>query len=306
MRIVVLIALAWATGVLGTACAHRPPPTFRATRLVVHRSTGGFRPFVRAKVAGELMTLLLDTGAYRSILPEGFARAHKLPKGSSNRAEHMVDANGNVVLMPLLPNVPVQFEGESSAGTLDFLMNTSAETAEGILAPQDLIRPGWALVIDLEREELRYEPEEGALKRLSGEPTRLREVDFHRCRMEGFFERAHRIVSTSINGVPAEMLVDTGASRTVLARNNPALPSMLSVQGNRHTTLAVTSRGPGLVVEDVPVVFSKTSFVLPVNVKPVSAPCGEGALGADVLRHCTLVWGWSSLWAACHAPTEGE
>jgi hypothetical protein len=205
--------------------------------------------------------------------------------------------------MPLLPNVPVQFEGESSAGTLDFLMNPSAETAEGILAPQDLVRSGWALVIDFEREELRYEPEEGALKRLGGEP--LREVDFHRCRNEGFFQRARRVVSTWINGVPAEMLVDTGASRTVLARNNPALPSMLSVQGSRQTTIAVSSKGPGLVVEDVPVVFSKTSFVLPVNVQPASMSCGEGALGADVLRHCTLVWGWSSLWVACHAPTEG-
>ena len=86
--------------------------------------------------------------------------------------------------MPVLPDVPVQFEGES-AGTLDFLMNSSGETAEGILAPQDMVRPGWALVIELEREELRYEPEEGALKRLGGGPSPLREVDFHRCLDEG-------------------------------------------------------------------------------------------------------------------------
>jgi hypothetical protein len=217
----------------------------------------------------------------------------------------MVDANGNIAVMPVLPDVPVQFEGES-AGTLDFLMNSSGEIAEGILAPQDMVRPGWALVIDLEREELRYEPEEGALKRLGGEPSPLREVDFHRCLDEGFFERAHRVVSTSINGVPAEMLVDTGASRTVLARNNPALPSMLSVKGRHETTTAMTSKGQGFLVDDVPVVFSGTSFVLPLSVQPASMSCGKGALGADVLRHCTLVWGWSSLWAACHAPTEGE
>jgi hypothetical protein len=220
--------------------------------------------------------------------------------------ERMVDGNGNIALMPVLPDVPVQFEGESSAGTLDFLMNSSEETAEGILAPQDLVRPGWALVIDLEREELRYEPEEGALKRLGGGRSLLREVDFHRCLTEGFFERAHRVVSTSINGVPAEMLIDTGASRTFLARNNPAIPSMLSVKGHRSTTTAMTSKGLSLLVDDVPVVFSNTSFVLPVYVHPASTECWRGTLGADVLRHCTLVWGWSSLWAACHAPTEGE
>ena len=218
----------------------------------------------------------------------------------------MVDVNGNVTFMPVLPDVPVEFEGESSGGTLDFLMNPSPEAVEGILAPQDLVRPGWALVIDLEREELRYEPEEGALKRLAGGASPLRELDFHRCLMEGFFERAHRVVSTSINGVPAEMLLDTGSSRTFLARNNPAIPSMLSAQGRRGTTIGMTSKGQDFIVDGVPVVFSKTSFMLPIYVQPASMSCGKGALGADVLRHCTLVWGWSSLWAACHAPAAGE
>jgi hypothetical protein len=217
----------------------------------------------------------------------------------------MVDGNGNIAVMPVLPEVPVQFEGES-AGTLDFLMSSSQETTEGVLAPQDIVRPGWALIIDLEREELRYEPEEGALKRVGGGPSPLREVDFHRCLDEGLFERAHRVVSTSINGVSADMLIDTGASHTVLARNNPALPSMLSAKGRRGTTVAMTSKGQTLFVNDVPVVFAETSFVMPVTVQPASMSCGKGALGADVLRHCTLVWGWSSLWAACRAPAQGE
>jgi hypothetical protein len=250
------------------------------------------------------MVLLVDTGAARSILPEGFARAHKLPKGNDGMGRHLVDAFGRVVFMPQLPDVPVQFEGESSAGTLDFLMNPSAETEEGILAPQDMLRPGWALVIDLEREQLHYETEEIALKRLGGGPFPLREVEFHRC--GGLFERTHRVVTTSVNGVPAEMLVDTGASITTLARNNPALPSMLAVEGTRKTTIAVSSRGQALVVDDVPVVFSNTSFVLPVGVQPASMSCGKGALGADLLRHCTLVWGWRSLWAACHEPSREE
>ena len=303
-RLVVTIACVWAAGLLGTACAHRPPPTFRSTHLIVQRSGWGFRAFVRAKVAGQPMTLLLDTGAFRSILPAGFVRAHGLPSRSANTDERMVDANGNAAHMAFLPDVPVQFEGESSVGTLDFLMNSSEDTAEGILVPQDIVRPGWVLVIDLEREELRYELEESALKRLGGESPPLREVDFHRCLGEGPFERAHRVVSTSINGVSADMLVDTGASRTFLARNNPVLPSMLSVQGSRETTVAITSRGQGLRVDDVSLLFSKTWFVLPVYVLPASMSCGKGALGADVLRHCTLVWGWSSLWAACHPPTE--
>ena len=70
---------------------------------------------------------------------------------SMSSAEPMVDAHGNVAWMPMLPDVPVQFEGEGAAGSLDFIMN-SYEQTEGILAPQDLVRSGWALVIDLGRD----------------------------------------------------------------------------------------------------------------------------------------------------------
>src|SRR5258708_9423229 len=39
----------------------------------------------------------------------------------------------------------------------------------------------------------------------------------------------------------------------------------------------------------------RTSFVLPTNVLRASQTCGRGLLGADVLAHCTLIWGSSSL-----------
>src|SRR5262249_51400177 len=157
----------------------------------------------------------------------------------------------------------------TSSGALDFLMTPSEATDEGILAPQDIVRPGWALVIDLGNQELRYEQEEAALKRLGGETSSpLREVEFHRCSNESFFERSHRVVTTNINGLSASMVLDTGASRTVLARNNPALRSMLGVEGYRSTSQGITSTGSILMVENVRVVFSQISFVLPVMVNP--------------------------------------
>jgi hypothetical protein len=261
-------------------------------------------PLVRAKVAGYPLTFLLDTGAFRSVLPYGFARAHNLLQQARATGDYTVDAFGKWVPMHLLSNVPVQFEGEQKAGALDFIINGSEI---GLLAVQDIVRSGGALVIDLEQGELTYEPEESALKRLRDDASApLHQLDFSRCIHEGFFERNHRAVSASINGVPAKMLIDTGASRTVLARNNPALASMLSVQGKRGATVAVTSAGQNLLVEDVSIVFSGTSFVLPVLVHPVSSRCWEGAIGADLLRQCTLVWGYGSLWAACRAQAKGR
>ena len=293
-------------GAIAVTCAHGTPPPMHTTRLVVvQTSSGGVRPFIRAKIAGETMPLLLDTGAIRSFLPASFAQRHNLPTHQSRQSDaQFIDANGNARSMPVLPNVPIQFEGEEISGTLDFYSNPSATSDEAIVSAQDLVRSGGALVIDLGHEELRYEPEEAALARVRAEsPVPLREVDSQRCLLEGLFERAHRIVSVRINGVQARMLVDTGASRTSLARNNPAIASMSAAKGDRGQVFAVSSTGQGLLVQDVPIVFSETSFVTPVIVQPVSQPCFEGALGADVLRHCTIVWGAKSLWAACRPPT---
>ena len=298
------IAGACAASVLGSACAH-PPPALHSTRLLVENTGGGYLPFVRAKVAGHPILLLFDTGAVRSILPEGFVREHKLWARSVSYADGYQDANGQIVWMPSVPNVPVQFEGEPG-GSLDFVMSPSADASWGILAPHHLLRPGSALVIDLGREELRYEEEEAAVKRLAAEAAPLREMDFHRCLIEGFTERSHRVVSITIDGISTELLLDTGASRTVLARNNPALASMLKRKGAYRTTTAIASTGNSLLVEDVPIEVSGTSFVLPVFVSPASQVCGRGALGADVLHHCTLVWGWNSLWAACRTPPARE
>jgi Aspartyl protease len=272
--------------------------------IVLKSTTGGIHPFVRAKVAGQSIDLVLDTGAIRSILPAEFVRARKLTLSTPTHNKLIVDSNGRVSEMPLVADVPVQFDGESGAGTLDFYVSPSSVMSEGILAPQDIVRSGWALVIDLSREELRYEREESALKRLAGEVSvPLRELDFRRCLVEGLFERAHRVVPVTINGISTELLVDTGASHTALSRNNPATTSMLARQRNVTTTLGIASQGQSSLVPDVSIVMAQTSFTLPVFLQPTSQEhCGRGAVGADLLRHCTLVWGYSSLWAACRAP----
>jgi hypothetical protein len=52
-------------------------------------------------------------------------------------------------------------------------MIASEAIDKGFLAPQDMVRPGWVLVIDIGHEELRYEQEEAALKRLRGDASLL-------------------------------------------------------------------------------------------------------------------------------------
>ncbi|HET9596007.1 MAG TPA: retropepsin-like aspartic protease [Anaeromyxobacteraceae bacterium] len=294
-------ALPAALAVLLVACAHGPPPARRAASLEVHASPGGIRPFVRATVAGKPMLLLLDTGATRSVLPTALARELGLRIWSSDSDDQIIDANGRTTRLGTVKAVPVQFEGEAVATRMDFLANGERQ-AFPVLAPQDLVAPGWAAVIDLERKELRYEPEAEALARTGRDGSPLRETAFRTCSAEGFFNRFHRIVTAVVGGVPSELVVDTGASRTALTRNNPALPALARMKGSLGATASHASTGQALFVQGVPIEFAGTTFTEQLLVVPTSSPCWEGALGADLLRHCTLVWAWSSLRVACHAP----
>jgi hypothetical protein len=287
-----------AVAALLASCAH-PLPPLHATRLIVEERGGGFQPIVHAKVGGKPLAFVLDTGAVESILPSSFA--HRSLKRTGGRGDQYLDANGQVFTMFRLPDVPVQFEGEKEAGKIDFMISPTLPDDLGILAPQSLVASGYALTIDLEHGELRYDSEETALKRLRDSGRDPREVDFHRCLIEGFFNKAHRVVAVKINGVESSLIVDSGAMNTVLARNNSALPSMMKTLGARYQGRFVGSVGQGLRVDDVPLEFAGSSFKVRADVLPASQTCGEGLLGADILDQCTLVWGASTLWAACKA-----
>lgn len=281
---------------LTVACAHRSAP--HNAKLVVQRSESAARSFVRATVGGHPLLLLVDTGASQSILPEGFVRRFKLRTRSNAGDARITDANGRILTMPTVPGVAVQFEGENSIESIDFIMNSAdlSET-EGILAPQDLVSSGWAAVIDYQREELRYEPEAAALRRLGGLGLSLEEMNYHSCDLDN-----HRVTTVTINGVPEQMMLDTGAERTALGRNSNAIPSMLSLKGKTGVTSGLVSTGANFGVSGVPVEFARTSFVLSLLILPASQWCGRGVLGADALSHCTLVWGAHAMWASCRVP----
>lgn len=281
-----------------TSCAH-PLPPLQTTKLYVEEHEGGYRAIVHAFVAGKRLSLVLDTGADKSILPEAFVRKARLQ--TILTGDDYIDANGHLFTMHRVHDVPLQFEGEKLAGKLDFLSNPALPEDVGILAPQTLVASGWALTIDLEHGELRYDPEDAALERLRTRGAAVRAVDFHSCLIEGLFNRAHRVVDVKVNGVPTALIIDSGAELTALARNNAALPSMLKTMGGRQHVGGLGSLGQGLVVDDVPLEFAGTAMKTTAMVLPASQICGQGLLGANVLHQCTLVWGARSLWASCVA-----
>jgi aspartyl protease len=282
---------------LTAACAHGPPPAIHVAKLMVLRDNGAVRPFIKATIEGHPLLLLVDTGAAQSLLPTGFVRKFKLATRASDADPRLIDINGHTASMHRVPGARVLFEGEQELERIDFLENpTDGSETEGILAPQDLVRSGWALTLDLAHDEIRYDREEIALARL-GDRASLIEIDYHRCEFDN-----HRVVTVMVNGVASSMMIDTGASRTALGRNNEALPSMLAFKGKVGVSGGVVSNGVDFNVRDVPVEFAKASFVLTATLVAASQSCGRGLLGADVLSGCSLIWGSRSLWASCHAP----
>jgi hypothetical protein len=283
-------------GALLAACAHPLPPLHTAHLEVVEEG-GGYQPIVKVKVAGRPLDMVLDTGATQSILPAGFARRAGLSGPAVG--DRFVDANGHVFTMYSLPGVPVQFEGEKEAGKIDFLMNEAQPDHFGILAPQGLVASGYALTIDLEKSELRYDTEKAALDRLRDAGRDPKEVDFHRCIIEGPFEKGHRVVPVAVNGVSTSLIIDSGATNTTLWRDNPALQSMMKSTGKVGAAGSHSSVGAILKVHDVPLRFAGTEMHTSMLVSPAVQLCGKGLLGADVLHRCAIVWGASSLWASC-------
>jgi predicted aspartyl protease len=276
---------------LVAGCAHGVP---HAAHLTVARQNGSVRAIVHARVAGAPIDLLVDTGAVRSIVPIGFVRRHHLATRHFDAPDKVVDINGRSAEMVTLAHAPLQLE-DGSKTSLDFLVNPDDHSeGPGILAPQDLLRAGQAMVIDLPGEQLRYESEAAALR-----PPSLKKLDYRGCLFEGPFSN-HRLVTVSIDGVPAAMIVDTGAERTVLLRNNPALPTM-QLHGTEREMRALSSVGGGVLADGIAVEFAAAAYRIEALVLPSTQPCAEGLLGADVLSRCTLVWGKSDLRASCRS-----
>lgn len=287
---------------LAAACAHAPPPLRSATLELEDTGTGP-RPMVKATVAGRPMRLLLDTGAARSVLPWVLVREGRLPAPRDASATEIIDSGGTLIRMPLAVGVPVILQEGAAPVRLDFLLNPKSQGEEGLLVPQEFLSPGWAVTIDLGEGTLRYDPQEEALQRLSARGP-VRALPYHGCSGDGLFgrQRKHRVVSTVVNGVEAGLMIDTGSTSLFLARNHPALSSLSERSGQWSKTSNLASTSWSVLVPDVPLDLAGDRFVTEAIIHQESQQCGKGVLGASVLRHCTMVWGWSDLWMSCRPP----
>ena len=245
-------------------------------------------PLVRVNLAGQSAFMLVDSGASAHVITQDVA--HRLEVASKASGISFVDAAGRKQDARTTDASQVRIEGwgKLPSGPLYVVPGDggrmSAIGIAGLLSPQTL-DPSHTIVFDLSREEIHtIDDDQGADPFLFG-PQDL-----------GVTKACGNIyfVTAIIEGEPVRMLVDTGADST-LVYGRTAAGHRLRMKRMQHDSEIHAVSGPVAADLLASVRMRVGALLLTRDMTIVEAPgdgCGgEGILGLDVLRNCTLVFG---------------
>ncbi len=261
-------------------------------------------PVLRVTIGHRSALFLIDTGAGVHTFASWFVDAAGLRAQEVNGST--TDSTGRVVPIRVVRAIkgdlddgePIEF---SEAAVANFPPLFEQHGLGGLLSPQLLANATELAELDLRTPELRIEPFNAPASSL-GRP-RLDTVDgANVCvnRDSVFVNRLYSI-PVLLSGVPASLLVDSGATRTIVRPNSPA--------GRAIATRAIAGSGiqgvggeaePTRVAPDTQIKVAGTNRTIDLTVAAGSSNCGaDGLLGMDALRGCTLVLGTKTLAMEC-------
>lgn len=271
-------------------------------------------PLVRAAFDGEAALARVDTGANVQGAAAWLVRRTAAPVDDAGAtSEDHVGAELRLAVTSA-DYVSIEGWGPLAPGRLVVVdeRDDTKSALSGIavtLSPQRLAeaeRPARVVVLDLAHDELRATSEEEAERLLA---TRAHDIG-----LEGMVRPCNGMffVETTVERVPATLLVDTGAALTTLDATSRAAKALASSQ---LAAAKENGRGEALSGDVATTTFAGVdlrvgSFVARGDVDVLARRegygkrCGnDGALGYDVLRACVLVFGPGSdtLRARCGA-----
>lgn len=272
---------------------------------------------VSGRLGSEAATWALDTGATLHAVTAGRASRSGLIARAAGQAVRVTGQDGEAVLLgttdPISVSIFDSARAPSPLWALPVLPGPAFETLDragiaGVLSPQRLVVEGEGVELDLRH---------GALFRLPrGVVARARdEVAQQGARLSscGTDELGDAVlVAAGIDGHPVQLVVDTGTPVTVLYADTAA-GITASMRATSHFLDASVFRPDDLdVVALVPRVTAdvaglRTPLRILVRPRYRRGEClGDGLLGLDVLRGCTLVFGDQGGAMACAAPPRGD
>jgi len=263
-------------------------------------------PLVQVWVRGHKTWMLLDTGASHDVLARWLAAELALELAPTlrpaeghageavetfvvDRPEMVLESWGPLAReQVLVVDVPVVFERLGLGG---------------LLSPQALVNDGLTVVVDLPNEILYASADSATHGAADG--VLLGRGDKPVCQIAGPSPGRVYLLSATVEGVPARLIVDTGAARTDLLDGSAAARAV------RHRVVAggasytAGGRRAGGRVDDATVRVGELSTVLDLGIMS-GAPGGacprDGHLGLDVLRGCVLELRRNHFDARCIAP----
>ncbi len=246
-------------------------------------------PLVRVTIAGQSTFMLVDSGASAHVITQDVA--HKLELASQASGASFMDAAGRKqgARRADASQITIDGWGKLAPGPLYIVAGDGGATASttgvsGLLSPQNL-DPAHMIVFDLSREEMHtVDGDQGADAFMFGPQ------DLGQTRACGTLY----YVTATIEGEPVKMLVDTGADSTIVYGATAAGHRLRMKRTQVGGEVRAVS---GAVAADVlaSVRMRVGALLQTRDMTLIEAPgdgCGgEGILGLDVLRNCTLVFG---------------
>lgn len=300
-------ALAGVAGVASLACGEGAPPartgadpaaSTEAPRrgvvaLELEAKKAGSRPlpfaFVEGKVGDRPARFIVDTGVSVHAVDAAVASAANLG-ASPNASQLSIDGWG------ALPAHAV------AVRELSATLRTHG--IDGVVSPQLLAEGGQAVVLDLANRQLRQRPRATAWSELADLGVVLTAPGTKPCAFdEAGAGGVALAIDATVDGEPARLAVDTGASRTALVEGATAAAKVAAhpVLG-RSVAVATSGDVPTSIHGGVPLTVGGLSTTSDVGLAPGTrhAQCGyEGRIGMDLLQRCALAITSDQLMVAC-------
>jgi predicted aspartyl protease len=302
------------------AAATPGPDAPSARRAATRRATIKYeirgRPFplplVTGTIAGQRVTMLVDTGANSHVVAGWFARKAGMPL--KKLGDVGTDHVGKTISTFRIerPELAIDEWGPLDRGPV--LATDVPEVIERLgigafISPQRLVEEGDAVLLNLAKGELRATFWDEAHDELSasGTPMVLGSESARACEEnEGPIKGLAFVVPAIVESQRVHLLVDTGAQHSDLFTSSDAGQKLLAQSvGNkepmytasgkisaRRLRLARVTAGAFAVTTDVDLIGGAAD-----------ASCArDGVLAMDVLRSCALLLGRKRIYGRCAAP----
>jgi predicted aspartyl protease len=267
-------------------------------------------PLVTGTIAGQPALMLVDTGANSHVIAGWLARKLGLPM--KKLGDLGTDHVGKTIATFRIDKPDMAIDRWGALGAGPVLATEVPEVIEKLgigafVSPQRLVEEGDAVVLDLEKGEIRAAYWDEAHYELSAAGTPMVLGDAGRAceESDGPIKGLAYVVPATVDANRVELLVDTGAQHSDVFTSSRAGQALLAQSvPNKEPMYTASGKISARKVRGVRVVSGSVGVTTDVDLIGGGADGScprDGVLAMDVLRTCALLLGRSRVYGRCLA-----